>query len=108
MAPPGFKLGPAWVSSLQAMATSRKAFSLAPIQSHSQYCAAVNCRNSRDKEPGLSFHYFPKCGKKDKDNTLERLVDEHGVGDDRAPNAYRHGHSAYSLPVLYRSRFSAV
>ena len=67
------------------MASSEKASTSTRIQCRSQYCAAVNCRNSRDKEPGLSFHYFPKCGKKDKDKTLERLVDENGVDDNRVP-----------------------
>ena len=79
------------------MASSEKASISTRIQCHSQYCAAVNGRNSRDKEPGLSFHYFPKCGKKDKDND-DALIYVAGyslVLVQTVPSCYKDVHNKY-------------
>ena len=88
------------------MASSEKASTSTRIQCHSQYCAAVNCRNSRDKEPVLSFHYFPKCGKKDKDNenaliyvagyTCRTYLSKHSlVLVQTVPSCYKDVHNNY-------------
>ena len=42
-----------------------KVSTMAPVErprhsSHTQFCSAINCKHSRDKNPGLSFFRFPK------------------------------------------------
>ncbi|XP_068237590.1 52 kDa repressor of the inhibitor of the protein kinase-like [Palaemon carinicauda] len=42
------------------------------VNSHSQYCAAINCSNSRAKNPELAFFTFPKSGKRTDVSNIER------------------------------------
>ena len=43
------------------------------VKNHCQYCAAINCANSRIKNPGLVFFTFPKgAEKRSKEKAVER------------------------------------